>query len=110
MNQTSRIRRARASELIVAQYLASRGWSHALPVGPSRQGSDILNVPMDVEVFARRDGLSAVTGKLAQSDARATGDRVLVMRPDGWGAERVHMWPAILRLEEYVNLYKRATR
>jgi len=33
-----------------------------------------------------------------------------VMRPDGWGAERVHMWPAILRLEEYVNLYKRATR
>lgn len=107
MTNNSRKQRGRASEAAVTEYFRQY-YPHATQVGAGRPGSDILNLPMDVEVFARRDGLSAITSKLAQQDARADNDRVLIMRPDGWGPAKVHMWPAILRLEQYITLYRKA--
>lgn len=104
---SSRVRRGRESEAAVAQYLRQH-YTHATQVGAGRSGTDVVNVPMDVEVFARRDGLTYVMGKLNQQEARGGADRVLVMRPDGWGPATVHLWPAILRLEEYVALYRKA--
>lgn len=54
---------------------------------------------LDIEIFARRDGLSVLTTKLAQSLGRDDENlHLLVMRPDGWGEAKLPMWPAILPL------------
>ena len=100
----SRKARGYQSQAIVAAYLQEHGYPYAQPVGAGRPGSDITGVPWDVEVFARRDGLTALLGKLEQQQQRTTADRVVVMRPDGWGPARVHMWPAIITLADWVTL------
>jgi hypothetical protein len=89
--------RGRATEQIVADYLK--------PVFPdadrrpaSLPGTDILNTPgWSIEVKARR-GLD-LTGWLRQAVKNSgPGTPVLVVRPDGYGPERVDQWAAIVPL------------
>ena len=100
----SRKARGYKSQAIVAAYLQDQGWPYAQPVGAGRPGSDITGVPWDVEVFARRDGLTALLEKLEQQHQRTDFPRkVVIMRPDGWGEARVHLWPAITTLEDWIR-------
>lgn len=92
------------SQRIVADYLRN-WWSHAEPVGAGRPGSDVTGVPFDIEIKARRR--LELTTTMQQLADRDTGlCQVAVIRPDGYGPARIHQWPAIVTLEEYVRLFR----
>jgi hypothetical protein len=95
------------TQRILARYLAGNGWPYAEPTGAGRKGTDILGTPgIDWEVFARRDGLTVALAKMKQSAARV-GDQqisVHVMRPDGYGPQRIAEWPAFMPLNRFTEL------
>ena len=94
------------SQRIVANYLASRGWPHALSAGAGRAGSDVTGVPFDVEVKARR-GFPAAAA-MRQLAERAT-DRLgfAVLRLDGQGPQSIADWPCVIRLADLTDLLTR---
>lgn len=110
MPSQHRKHRGYETQRIVAAAFARAGWPAALPVGAGRSGSDVTGVEgIDVEVFARRDGLSVLTAKLKQSQDRADGLLTLaVMRPDGWGEAKVDYWPAVMPLGQALAVLRRA--
>lgn len=101
MANKTRSRRSRESEIAVAKHLAETIWPDAKANGASLPGSDVLNVPVDVEVKARRDFNPLAW--VRQSRKRGTGGFV-VMRPDGLGVESVGDWLVIKRLDDEIEL------
>lgn len=106
MPSQSRKHRGYDTQRIVCRKFQATHWPHAEPVGAGRPGSDLTGVPgLDIEIFARRDGLSVLTAKLAQSASRADGNpSLIVMRPDGWGEARIDAWPAIMPLADILTI------
>ena len=104
---TTRKERGRASERFVADWLGTHGWPWAQPVGAGRAGSDVTGVPgLLIEVKARR-GLD-LTGWLRQhADANGVLPCVVV-RPDGYGPEKIAGWPVIVRLDDFTRLLRQA--
>lgn len=103
---SSRVRRGRQSEEILAEFLRQHGWPSAERLAASLPGSDITGTPgISWEVKARR-GLD-LPGWLRQTVKRE-GVPVLVTRPDGWGEARIDMWPMIVPLSTGVELLKEA--
>lgn len=102
---SSRRRRGRHTEHLVADYLRSNGFPHAEPCPANGPGSDITGtLGIDWEVKARR-GLD-LTGLLQQQHRRAL-DGVIpigVIRPDGWGPARIAWWPTVTPLHVTVQL------
>lgn len=98
-------RKARGYETqkLVAEALAEV-WPYATSAGAGRQGSDVLGVPFDVEVKARR-GL-IIPELMAQLRARSQDGTlgVGVLRLDGQGPASLNDWPAIFRLEDAIHL------
>lgn len=94
-------KRSRESELVVAKYLAERIWPDATANYPSNPGSDILKVPVDIEVKARRDFNPLAW--LRQSRKRRAGGFV-VLRPDGYGPKKIGDWLVIKRLDDEIDL------
>lgn len=97
----SRKQRGRQSEALVAEYLHPV-FPYAERVPASLPGKDVLHTPgWAIEVKARR-GLD-LPGWLKQASARADVGLeipVLVVRPDGFGPERIDQWAAVLTLEQ----------
>jgi hypothetical protein len=81
---------------------------YAERVPASLPGKDVLHTPgWALEVKARR-GLD-LPGWLKQAHARAVLEGevpVLVVRPDGFGPERIGQWAAVVTLETLVELMK----
>ena len=102
----SRKHRGYATQRIVADYLRSQGWEHALPVGAGRDGSDITGIEgLDIEIKARTKlDLSGLMKQL--SDRRAQGLGVGVMRLNGQGEKSVEQFVAVLTLADLVYLLK----
>lgn len=86
----------------MADYMAGTYWPAAERRPASLPGSDIMNVPFDVEVKARRD--MNLTGWLKQAAVRPGFPHLLVVRPDGYGVEKIRQWPAVFPLWEAMNL------
>lgn len=105
--RATRTARARATESIVAERLRHL-YPLAARVPASLPGRDILGTPgLAVEVKARRD--LDLTGWLAQAKRNAGTDLpVVVIRPDGYGPERVDFWPVVLTMVDFVALLERA--
>lgn len=101
----SQARKARGyqTQALVAAELA-KVWPHATSAGAGRPGSDVLGVPFDVEVKARRGLVMAEL--LGQLRARAQDNRlgVGVIRLDGQGPAAIADWPVVMRLEDAVAL------
>lgn len=105
---SSRVRRGRESEQIVADYLASHGWPAARRIPASLPGRDILDTEgIAVEVKARR-GLD-LPAWLRQASKNVHDDHpLLVIRPDGFGPASVHLWAATMPFECAVELLHEA--
>jgi hypothetical protein len=105
MTARSRKERGRATERIVAQYLAEHGWPYAEPVGAGRPGSDITGTPgIDWEVKARR-GFEPKAAMRQQAERAKDGIvPVAVLRMDGDGPASIGDWPAVLPLSVLVSL------
>ena len=103
----SRKHRGYATQRIVADYLRSQGWEHALPVGAGRDGSDVTGIDgLDIEIKARTKlDLSGLMKQL--SDRRAgSGLGVGVMRLNGQGEKSVEQFVAVLTLADLTYLLK----
>jgi hypothetical protein len=103
----SRKQRSRETEHIVAEALRPI-FPLAVRVPASLPGSDILNTPgIACEVKARRD--LNLTGWLRQASARgdALNLPVVISRPDGYGPERVSIWPATVPFWVFLELLER---
>lgn len=97
--------RGYATQRIIAEYLQSEGWTHALPVGAGRDGSDITGIEgLDIEIKARtRLDLS---GLVRQLQNRKSGLGVGVLRLNGQGEKSVKEYVAVLTLADLVYLLK----
>lgn len=106
---SSRVRRGRETEQIVADFLAANGWSGAQRIAASLPGRDVQNTPgIAVEVKARR-GLNLPAWLRQAVKGVAHDDHpVLVIRPDGMGEKTVHLWAAVMPLECLVELLHEA--
>lgn len=103
---SSRVQRGRQTEELVAQYLREHGWVNAERVPASLPGADITGTPgLSIEVKARR-GLD-IPAWLKQASSRP-GLPILIHRPDGFGPERLNIWPMTLPLDIGVELLKAA--
>ena len=103
----SRKHRGYATQRIVAEYLQSNGWEHALPVGAGRDGSDITGIKgLDIEIKARKGFNPSETIKQLQERSKNTGLGVGVMRLNGQGEKSVEQFVAILTLADLVYLLK----
>lgn len=103
----SRKHRGYATQRIVADYLRHQGWTHALPVGAGRDGSDITGIEgLDIEIKARTNlDLPALMRQLSERKAD-TGLGVGVLRLNGQGEKSVEQFVAVLTLSDLVYLLK----
>jgi hypothetical protein len=95
--------RGYATQKLVAQWFAARGWPFAESTGAGRPGVDITGMPdLAVEVKATAGD---VTGALAQANRnRGEGLPFVAWRPNGYGPERIASWPVIMRLDDFTTL------
>jgi hypothetical protein len=103
---SARVQRGRQSEEIVAERLRQSGLLYAERRPASLPGSDITGIPgVDIEVKATKDW--SPTTWLAQQRKRASSDvlRVVVYRPQGYGADKVDLWPAVMSLGDWLKTY-----
>ena len=103
----SRKHRGYATQRIVADYLRDQGWTHALPVGAGRDGSDITGIEgLDIEIKARTNlDLPALMRQL-QERRKDTGLGVGVLRLNGQGEKSVESFVAVLTLADLAYLLK----
>lgn len=101
---THRKRRGRASELIIAQYLQARV-PGAYAVGSGTPGADILGTPgLAIEVKARAQLDIPAWIRQATRNAKPGEMPAVVFRLNGQGPTAVAQWPAIITLENLINL------
>lgn len=106
MMATARVQRGRQTEELVAQYLREHGWPFASRIAASLPGADIENTPgLSIEVKARRD--LNIPAWLKQAMSRP-GVPLLIHRPDGFGPERIDLWPMTIPLKNGVELLGQA--
>jgi hypothetical protein len=98
----NRKRRGSDTQALVAQWYRVL-WPAATTAGSGTAGRDILNVPCDIEVKARR-GFSPLEwirqGRSRQVQLTDELPRQVVMRPDGLGEARIGEWLVIRTLED----------
>lgn len=103
----ARVTRGRQTEDLVAQFLNEQFGFEAERRPAGLPGSDIMHIPgLDVEVKARR-GLN-LTGSLSQQAKRTaeSGDAgLLIIRPDGYGPERIKLWPAVMTFDGWCEMF-----
>lgn len=97
--------RGYATQEIVAQYLRDNGWEYATSTGAGRTGSDVINVPFDIEIKARRGLVISETMRQLKERAKQ-GLGIGVLRLDGQGEKQIDEWVGIIRLADLVYLLK----
>lgn len=101
--------RSRETEAAVAGWYADHGWPHASPVGPFRNGPDIIGMEgLAVEVKARRDFNMLQWLKQHRDGHLTPALSYVVIRPDGYGPAHVAAWPVVMRLDEHTALLRAA--
>lgn len=98
---TARVARGRKSQQIAADFLKPV-FPDAASIAASLKGDDILNTPgWSFEVKARRD--FTPTAAIRQIKARANGENwnACIMRPDGYGPEKVGDWLVFMTFSEF---------
>ncbi len=97
-----RVQRGRATEELVARWFREHGWTGAERQPAGLPGVDVTGMPgLACEVKARRS--FNMTGWLKQAAARE-GLPFVVVRPDGYGPERIAGWPVVIRLDALTTL------
>lgn len=104
---TTRKRRGRESEHVVAEYLR-QVWPYCRPSDSSANGPDLVETPAAaVEVKSRR-GLD-LPRWLRQANRNARGALpLLIIRSDGQGPASVDEWAAVVPMSHLVQLLRAA--
>lgn len=107
MSRSPRHDRGRETEFAAAQWYRDELWPQARARGRSEAGADVYgpDVPVDVEVKARAD--FHPTAWIQQSAKRQPGGFVL-LRPNGYGTERIGDWLVIRKLSDDTELLRQA--
>lgn len=93
-----RVTRGRQSEEWVAEHFRNSGWPGAERRPASLPGADIMGMPsMAIEVKSRRK--LDLPGWLKQASSR-DGLAMVISRPDGFGKEKLGIWPVTFTLDE----------
>lgn len=98
---THRVRRGRKTQEIAAEYLHPV-FPEAASIAAFLPGDDILNTPgWSFEAKGRRD--FKPTEAIKQMKARADGEHwnACIMRPDGYGPEKVGDWLVFMTFSEF---------
>lgn len=104
----SRKHRGYATQRLAADWFNAHGWSGVYPPGAGEKGVDLRNMEgLAPEVKARRE--FDLTGFLRQAGRNAGDDLpFVVMRPDGYGPERIAQWAMTFTLDHGTRLLLRA--
>jgi hypothetical protein len=97
-----RKRRGSYTQVAVAEWY-QRFWPYATAAGAGAAGRDILNVPVDIEVKARRKFEPVDWVRQQRKRPRLDTDVLppqVVMRPDGLGEGHVAEWLVFRTLED----------
>lgn len=109
MASQSRKHRGYRSQKVVAQYLAVNGFPYAESTGAGRIGSDITGtVGIDWEVKARTGFNPTAAIKQLKQRAKKKVLGIVCLRLNGQGESKIGEWVCILRLEDAVNLLRKA--
>jgi len=103
----TRKQRGSDTQNAVALYVAEHGWPHAQSTGAGRMGVDITGMPgLSPEVKARRDFNLPLW--LRQAAKHGGGVPFVVHRPDGFGLDKVELWPMTFYLRDGVTILRDA--
>lgn len=103
---TARKARGMRTQAAVAEYLRAHGFPYATDAGAGRPGIDILNTAgLSIEVKARAnfDPMAWV-----RQAATRPGLPLVILRPNGLGESRIHLWPLITLFGEGVSTLRAA--
>lgn len=101
---TSRVRRGRSTQMLVAAWFAQRGWPNAESRAASLPGEDVLGLG-DISVEVKASSRFNVLSALRQAEANAHGKLpAVVYRPDGFGPEKIDRWIVALTLADFTQL------
>jgi hypothetical protein len=106
---THRVSRGRISQVWVAELVAARLGFDATSNPASLPGKDILNTPglsIEVKATGEFDMLAAL--RQAAANAEPEDLPIAVYRPRGYGQEKLGQWPMFMRLEDGLDLLRRA--
>lgn len=98
----SRVRRGRASQELVAEWLRGHGYPKAESRPASLPGTDIMHaegLACEVKATVGLDMLAA----LRQSEANAADNElpIVVYRPKGYGPEKLGDWVVLMSLRNF---------
>lgn len=102
----TRKQRGSRTQAVVAEWYR-RLWPAATSAGAGAAGRDVLNVPLDIEVKARRGFEPTAAVKQLRARGQAPGDALpghVVLRPDGVGEVNVGSWLVVRPLAEDTEL------
>lgn len=98
-----RVARGRESEQWLADYFSENGWPGAERRPAGLPGSDIMGMPaFDIEVKSRRE--LKLTQWLKQGERSPDAVPMVIHRPDGFGKEKLRIWPVTFRLDAITQL------
>jgi hypothetical protein len=99
-----RVVRGRQTEEWVAEFFRENGWPGAERRPASLPGSDIMGMPaFAIEVKARRNLNLPAWLKQASSQP---GLPMVIHRPDGFGKEKLALYPVTFRLQDVVPVLR----
>lgn len=101
---SSRVRRGRSTQALVAAWFREHGWPDAESRPASLPGEDIIGLG-HISVEVKASSRFNLLGALKQSRANAQGGLPLVVyRPDGYGPEKISGWVVAMTLEDATRL------
>ena len=105
---TSRKRRGRGTELLVADYWRRHGWRFCEPVGAGSPGADLTGTPGVACEIKSRTGLNL--GAWMRQARKNAGHMlpVLILRLNGQGEAALDEFPVVLRHDDFHQLLKDA--
>ncbi len=103
MPSQSRKHRGMATQKLVADWFAARGWPFATSTGAGRRGADIENMPGLAPEIKATPGDNSGALRQAQSN-RGEGVPFVVWRPNGYGPAVITEWPVVVRLDDFTAL------
>ena len=106
---TSRVRRGRTTQVLVAQLLQKNGLPDAGSRAASLPGEDIIDAG-ELSIEVKTGGSSVILPGLRQAKKNAGPEKfpLVFWRPNGYGEERIGKWVVSMTLDDALTLLKRA--
>lgn len=101
----ARVRRGRATQELIAEWLRHHGFPKARAVAASLKGKDVLETP-ELHIEAKATSQADLTGALRQAQKGKADDElaVVVYRPNGYGPDRQGDWLFVVSFRDGVQL------